>query len=93
MMKFVLPLAASAAMGLCLLGAPASAAPASTAQIAAPDFGITDVPMTRGRRHHRHHRHYRGSARYRPSQAGNARNPEAPVRQQLQGQTTGGPRY
>jgi hypothetical protein len=92
MRKFLLPLAASALMGLGFAAAPASAAPTSGVQIATPDAGVSEVRMTRRemRRRHMMRRSTMGS-RSRPSQAGNARDPNRPVMQQQQGQTTGGP--
>jgi len=92
MRKFLLPLAASALMGLGFAAAPASAAPTSGVQIATPATGVSDVRMTRRemRRRHTMRRSTMGR-RAAPSQAGNARDPQRPVMQQQQGQTTGGP--
>ena len=93
MRKFLLPLAASALMGLGFAAAPASAAPTSGVQVATPETGVSDVRMTRRemRRRHMMRRSTMGSRRAAPSQAGNARDPQRPVMQQQQGQTTGGP--
>jgi hypothetical protein len=90
MRKFLLPLAASALMGLGFAAAPASAAPTSGVQIATPETGVSEVRTTRHRMHKRHTRSGMAS-RSRPSQAGNARDPNRPLMQQQQGQTTGGP--
>jgi hypothetical protein len=93
MKKLLLPLAASALMGLGFAAAPASAAPTSAVQIAAPDTGLSEVRMTRREMRRRHMMRRSMMNRSRPSQAGNARDAQRPVMQQQQGQTTGGPRY
>jgi hypothetical protein len=49
--------------------------------------------MMRSKRMMRSNRAMRSMNRSRPSQAGNARDPNRPVRAQSQGMTTGGPRY
>jgi hypothetical protein len=89
MTRFFLPAVATAFLAFGVASAPASAAPAAPVQIEKAD-GVTQVRYM-GRRHMMR-RHMRSRA-YRPSQAGNARNPSRPVRQQNQGQTTGGPRF
>jgi hypothetical protein len=88
MKKLLLPLAASAFIGMGFAVAPALAAPVSGVQIATPDTGVSEVRMTRREMHRRHMTRSRRAA---PSQAGNARDPQRPVMQQQQGQTTGGP--
>ena len=93
MKKMLLPLAASAFMGFGFAAAPVSAAPTSAVQIATPDSGISEVQMSKRemRRRQMMRRSTMGSRRSAPSQAGNARDPQRPVMQQQQGQTTGGP--
>jgi hypothetical protein len=78
----------------------ANAAPAAAAAIATPESGVESVRYMRQSHYRRRAMHRRSAYRGRvsrraraPSQAGNARNPERPVYQQQQGQTTGGPRY
>ena len=83
---------ASAAAALIAWGltAPnASAAPAGVTPIAHPGSGVEEVRMRRRFRH----RHRRYNARRVPRNAGNARDPSRPVRQQNQGTTSGGPRF
>jgi hypothetical protein len=88
MKKLLVPLAASAFMGLGFTASPVSAAPTSAVQIATPDSGISDVRMTR-REMRTRHRIMRNKSR--PAASGNARNPNLRPMQQNQGQTTGGP--
>lgn len=95
---FVIPaLAAGLLMGTAAV-APAGAAPFGTMPVAAPESAVDTVRHTRKHRMHQRRmmkrRMYRGNAaRYAPRNAGNARDPERPVYQQGQGNTTGGPRY
>lgn len=96
MLKLVIPaLAAAGWVAAVALPTAASAAPAGFAPVALPDTAVEESrymrrrPMMRRSMYRR-----RGMGRMAaPSQAGNARNPSAPVSQQQQGQTTGGPRY
>jgi hypothetical protein len=106
MLKFVIPaLAAGMLLGTAAVS-PSSAAPVGTMSVAAPESIVDTVAYRRQHRMHRRHmmrsrmmkrrmmrrsmmRQGMGSM-YRPSQAGNARNPERPVYQQNQGNTTGG---
>ncbi|HMO28390.1 hypothetical protein [Enterovirga sp.] len=102
MRKFVF---SAFAAGLLFTAVPVLAAPTGAGPIAAPASGIETIRHVRHhharhydrhhRRSYRHGRRYHAAPRraYAPSQAGNARNPERPVYQQNQGQTTGGPRY
>lgn len=91
MKKLLLPLAASAFLGLGLAPAPVSAAPTGAVQIATPDSGVAEARMTRREMRRRHAIRRSMRNRSRPSQAGNARDPSRPVMRQNQGQTTGGP--
>jgi hypothetical protein len=93
MNKLLLPVAAAALLGVGFVSAPVSAAPTSAVQVATPDSGLSEVRMTRRemRRRHMMRRSMMRSRRSAPSQAGNARDPQRPVMQQQQGQTTGGP--
>lgn len=93
------------AVGFLFATAPVLAAPAGAQPLAAPPSGVEAASHVRHHRAWRHdryrHRAYRHGRRYHaaprrayaPSQAGNARNPDRPIYQQNQGQTTGGPRY
>lgn len=95
-------LSAALSAALFAVSAPASAAPAGFATIATPDNGLAEAayygrrrPMMRPHAYRRpmYRRPVAARRSYAPSQSGNARNPSAPVNQQQQGQTTGGPRY
>ena len=96
MKGFLIPaLAAGLLMGTAAV-APAGAAPVGTMPIAAPASAVDTVRHTREHRMHQRRmmkkRMYRrGDPRYAPRNAGNARDPERPVYQQGQGNTTGGP--
>lgn len=93
--------AAAALLAAATASGVATAAPARPGAVAAPGSGL-EAAQYRARPHgwrrgmHRRPMGYRGRVgrrAYAPSQSGNARNPERPVFQQQQGQTTGGPRY
>lgn len=98
MKRFILPALAAGLLMATSAVTPTAAAPAGTMPIAAPDTSVDTVRHTRSHRMRQrrmmNRRMMRGGSRaYAPSQAGNARNPERPVYQQNQGQTTGGPRF
>lgn len=98
MKRFILPAIAAGLLMATASISPAAAAPVGTMPVAAPDSAVDTVRHTRRhrmqqRRMMKHRMMRRGSRAYAPSQAGNARDPERPVHQQNQGQTTGGPRY
>lgn len=88
----ILSAASALAIGVCLASAPVSAMPAANPLGVSGVDGVTQVRWRR-HHHHRHHRHHGYSRRASPSQAGNAKDPSRPIRQQNQGMTTGGPRY
>jgi len=92
MRSIYLSLAAAALFGLTAGAAPASAVPLTPAGVALPDSGIVSARMSRRemrRMRMKRSRMSRRAARQRDSI--NARDPSRPVRQQGQGQTTGGP--
>ena len=95
MTKILVAAIAGAMLGFGILATGAAqAAPASAVGLETPHSGVQTAQMRRRRAVRRSMRGRRmGYGAARPSQAGNARNPERPIRQQNQGQTTGGPRY
>lgn len=92
----ILSAASALVLVICVASAPALAMPgANTLGVSSAADGLTQVRWRRHHhyRHHRYRRHYGHSRRASPSQAGNAKDPSRPIRQQNQGMTTGGPRY
>lgn len=96
MKAFLLSAAAATALVVATLGSGgASAAPAGFGAVAVPDTAVQES-RSMGRRRMMRRKMYRSRGMGRmsaPSQAGKARNRSAPVGQQQQGRTTGGPRY
>ena len=80
---------AAALVGFGLTAPTASAAPAGVTPIAQPGSGVEEARVRRRRFRYRRYNRRRAA----PSNAGNARDPSRPVRQQNQGTTSGGPRF
>lgn len=96
MTRYVLPAVTAVLIGSAALMAPAGASAAAfgLSGLEKPSDGVQQARMRR--RHHWRQRYTRRGGmgrRASPSQAGNAKDPNRPVRAQSQGDTTGGPRF